>query len=158
MTSLLLLAQHPVYCTLNTFSGAAQFVKAGAKAVPGSHEYESAVDEQMRELAVKGSRPHIEPVVSSGVSAFDGWLALTSSGRFRFQRREHVRAFLACGEAESLIQEFIIDHARRVSLPSGEVVQVVCAAACTHACTSLCVRSMSHTAHTSACLTHLVFQ
>mgnify|MGYP002630666913 CR=1 FL=1 len=109
---------------LKSLGGAAQFVSEGAAAAPGSHEYAAAVDSQMRSIAFRDDRNRIEPMCSSGVNGFDGWLALNTSGQWRFRSRQDVRTFLECEQGESITQEFVIDYSRRVHDATGAAVQV----------------------------------
>ena len=109
---------------LKSLSGAAQFVSEGAGAAPGSREYAAAVDAQMTSIAFRDDRNRIEPLGSSGVNGFDGWLALNTSGQWRFRSRQDVRTFLECEQGESITQEFVIDYSRRVLDANGAAVQV----------------------------------
>jgi hypothetical protein len=109
---------------LLSLAGAEQFLSEGAGAAPGSREYAAAVDAQMMSIAFRHDRNRIEPLLSCGVNGFDGWLALNTSGKWRFRSRQDVRTFLECEQGESITQEFVVDYSRRVLDVNGAAVQV----------------------------------
>ena len=103
-------------------AGRQPIVREGAAPEIGDPGYVQAVGAGLNDYAFRPGSFRLEPRLPTLVSTFDGWVAMKTDGRMRFNTAEDVRSFMHNGLAESIVSEYIQTWGALVSC-NGVLVQ-----------------------------------
>ena len=125
-------AQRSAYGRSLLYSQSAVQVESEAVPVaPGMPGYREAVfGSLVTTFSTSRADRRLEPMIRDGAILFDGWLALTTSGRIRIWTREDIQKYVDDDDAAALCTEFVLSHGRTLAVGGHDRPVQVCLAFC----------------------------